>query len=89
MREEIYSRVKTQGKSVRQVSAELAVSLERVAAVVRLKAVEKEWVDSVCDFTFLFCFFLSFFVSVLYPCYEEKNQIFMINLEDLKQWLSN
>lgn len=57
MREEIYSRVKTQGKSVRQVSAELAVSLERVAAVVRLKAVEKEWVDSVCGFTFLFCFF--------------------------------
>lgn len=57
MRDEIYSRVQTQGKSVRQVSAELAVSLERVAAVVRLKAVEKEWVDSVSGFTYLFYFF--------------------------------
>lgn len=54
MREEIYSRVQIQGKSVRQVSAELAVSLDRVAAVVRLKAVEKKWVDSVSGFTFPF-----------------------------------
>lgn len=50
MREEIYMRVKIQGRSVRQVSAELAVSLERVAAVVRLKAVEKQWIDSVSGF---------------------------------------
>lgn len=84
MREEIFQRVQIQGQSVRQVSAELAVSLERVAAVVRLKAVEKEWVDNVSGFS-LFLFPLPFHP----PCYEEKNQIFMINLEDLKQWLSN
>lgn len=60
MREEIYSRVQIQGKSVRQVSAELAVSLDRVAAVVRLKAVEKEWVDNVSCFPFHFYSFFSF-----------------------------
>ncbi|RPB03695.1 hypothetical protein L873DRAFT_1730644 [Choiromyces venosus 120613-1] len=41
-RDEIYNRVKRQGHSVRQVSAALSVSIERVAAVVRLKQVEKE-----------------------------------------------
>lgn len=60
MRQEIYLRVQIQGKSVRQVSAELAVSLDRVAAVVRLKAVEKEWVDSVSGPVFLFYFFFYF-----------------------------
>ncbi|KAG0638207.1 eukaryotic mitochondrial regulator protein-domain-containing protein [Tuber brumale] len=43
-REEIYARVKRQNHSIRQVSAALNVSIERVAAVVRLKQVEKEHV---------------------------------------------
>ncbi|KAI9804393.1 MAG: hypothetical protein M1825_001291 [Sarcosagium campestre] len=43
MREEIYNRVKIQGKSVKVVSAEQGVEMSRVAAVVRLKALEKEW----------------------------------------------
>lgn len=60
MREEIFQRVQIQGQSVRQVSAELAVSLERVAAVVRLKAVEKEWIDNVSWFyPFSFHFFFT------------------------------
>ncbi len=46
VKEEIYRRV-IGGKSVRHVSAELGVSLDRVAAVVRLKAVEKEWYKEV------------------------------------------
>lgn len=88
MRDEIFQRVQIQGQSVRQVSAELAVSLDRVAAVVRLKAVEKEWIDNVSGF--IQKKFTFFFTSISSPhCYEEKNQIFMINLEDLKQWLSN
>jgi hypothetical protein len=45
-RDEIYRRVVVQGDTVRQVSAQLNVSIERVAAVARLKAVEKKWVDS-------------------------------------------
>lgn len=60
MREEIYRRVQIEGQSIRQVSAKLAVSLERVAAVVRLKAVEKEWADSVSISLFPFYFFPTF-----------------------------
>ena len=47
LKEEIYQRVTQQGKSVRLVSAELGVEMRRVGAVVRLKSVEKEWVDKV------------------------------------------
>ncbi|KAI5840281.1 eukaryotic mitochondrial regulator protein-domain-containing protein [Morchella snyderi] len=43
MREQIYRRVEIEGASVRKASAEFAVSLERIAAVVRLKAVERKW----------------------------------------------
>ncbi|KAI5796252.1 eukaryotic mitochondrial regulator protein-domain-containing protein [Peziza echinospora] len=42
---EVYRRVVEGGKSVRAVSAELNVTLERVAAIVRLKAIEKKWVS--------------------------------------------
>jgi len=47
LKEEIYSRIMEGGNSVRAVSAGLGVSLERVAAVVRLKAVEKQWINEV------------------------------------------
>ncbi|KAF8429113.1 eukaryotic mitochondrial regulator protein-domain-containing protein [Tirmania nivea] len=40
---EVYYRVVEAGKSVRMVSAELNVSLQRVAAIVRLKTIEKRW----------------------------------------------
>jgi hypothetical protein len=43
LKEEIYKRAVDSGKSVRSVSAELGVSLERVGAVVRLKEVERKW----------------------------------------------
>ncbi|KAK6336266.1 hypothetical protein TWF696_001827 [Orbilia brochopaga] len=43
-REQIYSRIKM-GRSVRRVSAELNCELERVAAVVRLKEIERMWED--------------------------------------------
>ncbi|MCJ1322957.1 hypothetical protein MMC15_008307 [Xylographa vitiligo] len=45
LKDEIYKRVTQQGKSVRLVSAELGVEMRRVGAVVRLKSVEKEWID--------------------------------------------
>ena len=48
LREEIWERVTVQGKSVRLVSAELGVEMSRVAAVVRLKTVEKQWTQKVC-----------------------------------------
>lgn len=43
LREELWSRVMRDGKSVRQVSAELGVEMSRVGAVVRLMEIEKEW----------------------------------------------
>lgn len=53
LREEIWKRIMKDGKSVREVSAELAVEMSRVGAVVRLKEIEKEWeqtVSSSCVF---------------------------------------
>lgn len=46
---EVYSRVVQGGKSVRMVSAELNVSLQRVAAIVRLKTIEERWMNEVCS----------------------------------------
>jgi hypothetical protein len=43
LREEIWKRIMKEGKSVREVSAELSVEMGRVGAVVRLKEIEKEW----------------------------------------------
>ncbi|KAL9128443.1 MAG: hypothetical protein Q9217_002876 [Psora testacea] len=43
LREEIHKRVMVQGQDIRTVSASLNVEMRRVAAVVRLKAVEGEW----------------------------------------------
>lgn len=43
LKDAIWKRVVEDGKSVRDTSAFLNVEMRRVAAVVRLKAVEKEW----------------------------------------------
>lgn len=43
LKDAIYERVMIRGDNVRNVSAALGVEMNRVAAVVRLKAVEKEW----------------------------------------------
>ena len=43
LKDEIWKRVMEEGKGVRDVSAALGVEMRRVAAVVRLKGVEKEW----------------------------------------------
>ena len=47
LKDEIYKRVAQKGKSVKVVSAEMGVEMSRVGAVVRLKSVEKEWVEAV------------------------------------------
>jgi hypothetical protein len=49
LKDAIWKRVMENGKSVRDVSAALGVEMRRVAAVVRLKAVEKEWEKQVCQ----------------------------------------
>ncbi|KAL0937866.1 uncharacterized protein CTRU02_207597 [Colletotrichum truncatum] len=44
MREEVYRRIKTQNQSLKSVSSDLGVDVRRVAAVVRMKEIEKQWV---------------------------------------------
>ena len=48
LKDAIYERVMLEGQSVRNVSAALGVEMNRVGAVVRLKALEKEWEKKVC-----------------------------------------
>ncbi|KAL8671317.1 MAG: hypothetical protein Q9168_004178 [Polycauliona sp. 1 TL-2023] len=45
LRDEIYRRIKEEQKSVRTVSAELGVEMQRVGAVFRLKTIENQWVE--------------------------------------------
>ena len=52
LKDEIYKRVMEEKKSVRDVSAALGVEMRRVGAVVRLKAVEKQWEQEVCQTSF-------------------------------------
>ena len=47
LKDAIYKRVMERGDSVRNVSAALGVEMNRVAAVVRLKALEKKWEEEV------------------------------------------
>lgn len=46
-RELIWEKVTQRGDSLKSVSAEMGVDVRRVAAVVRLKEVEKKWVADV------------------------------------------
>lgn len=55
-KDEIYKRIKVEGKSLRTVAAELGVSMERCAAVVRLREIRKEMEQKVW-FLFFFLFF--------------------------------
>lgn len=55
-KDQIYHQVVELKKSVKLVSAELNVEMRRIGAVVRLKTIEKQWVEQVC---------LHFFHSVL------------------------
>ena len=57
LREEIFRRVVVLKKSVRAVSVELKVDVRRVAAVVRLVSLERQWRSQVS-------FFSSFFLSL-------------------------
>lgn len=47
LKDEIFRRVTKDGKSVKVVSVEMGVEMSRVGAVVRLKSVEQEWVNTV------------------------------------------
>ena len=76
-RETIYTDVYRDKMQLKVVSAKYGVDVRRVAAILRLKAVEKKMVESVSFFSsfsllffFFFFFFSSFFLSFppyIYP----------------------
>lgn len=78
LKDAIYERVMVDGKSVRDVSASLGVEMNRVGAVVRLKAVEKEWENQVCH---LDESALVFYEST--PNFYDEKKTNLISLEDL------
>ena len=47
LKDEIYRVWKEEGRSVRRISADMQVEMRRVGAVIRLKSVEKDWVEQV------------------------------------------
>ena len=51
LKDEIYKRVVSQGQGVREVSMALHVEMSRVAAVVRLKTMEQEWLRQASPFS--------------------------------------
>jgi hypothetical protein len=57
LREMLYVNVEERGRTIRQVSADFKVSIERVAAVVRMKQMERDWLakvrSSLSSFTLL------------------------------------
>jgi hypothetical protein len=61
LRELVYKKAVVDGEKVVAVSAQLGISMERVAAVVRLKEVENEWTKKVRDLTRLFVWLASNF----------------------------
>lgn len=52
LKEELYHNVAIQGRSLRQTSTYFKVSMERVAAVVRMKQMERDWLEEVCSNAF-------------------------------------
>jgi hypothetical protein len=69
LREIIYVRVKEQERPIREVSAEFKVSMERVAAVVRMKQMERNWLAEVRHhFYYLF--------SAIYTFHDDFNSQF-------------
>lgn len=53
LKDEIYRMWKEEGKAVRRISADMQVEMRRVGAVIRLKSVEKDWIEKVCAISVL------------------------------------
>ncbi|OHF03359.1 hypothetical protein CORC01_01412 [Colletotrichum orchidophilum] len=53
LREEVFTRVKNKKESLKLVSAELGIDVRRVAAVVRMKEIEKQWEAESADLSII------------------------------------
>lgn len=58
-RELIWEKVMRDGQTIKAVSAEFGVDIRRVAAIVRLKEVEKDWIAKVSPIAHCFSFLFS------------------------------
>lgn len=68
-RELIWNKVMVKWEGVKAVSAELGVDQRRVAAVVRMKEVEKEWEAKVCRSALIICS-----LPVIHPRFPDDTQ---------------
>lgn len=84
-REMIYRRVVEKEEPVMVVSADLGVDHRRVAAVVRMKAVEKEWERTVRDAQSIMLLHPIRLLPLFYDDYNKNS----ISLEDSTMWLRN
>lgn len=85
-KELIWDKVTQRGEALKAVSAEMGVDVRRVAAVVRLKQVEKQWVQDVSSDACRFyrCCFSLFFCAGAGAVMMRLQFLFSISLEDLK-----
>ena len=75
LKDEIWCRIVDLKKSVRAVSMDLNIEMSRVGAVVRLKAVEKQWVQQVRRFLLQFLVSLMAFDVMRNPSIGLKDKI--------------
>ncbi len=68
LRDEVWYRHSQLKRSVRVISAELGIEMRRVGAVIRLKAVENEWVKEVRQHS-------AWLSAAAMTCNDEKNTI--------------
>lgn len=77
-RELIWNKVMVKWEGVKAVSAELGVDQKRVAAVVRMKEVEKDWEAKVCRRTLI----SYVYYSLIHPRFSDDTPKNSISLED-------
>ncbi|KAF8247811.1 hypothetical protein K440DRAFT_287205 [Wilcoxina mikolae CBS 423.85] len=83
LKDHIHMLITQRGRTIRSVSAEMGVSLERVGAVVRLKEVEKEWIQQV---SMLRYFLVSLVVG---GATHDETLLLQHNFGRLRSWLHN
>jgi hypothetical protein len=74
-RELIWEKVMRKGEPIKAVSAELGVDITRVAAVVRLKEVERDWTAKVCMHLFFLVVPASFWACHFLHAFRDDIQL--------------
>lgn len=83
LKDEIWKRIMVEGQSVKVVSASLQVEMRRVGAVIRLKAVENQWVEQVR------CRLHAFAILAIYMMRKTQNRLVLKTISWLQKQNSN